>query len=184
MSGQVSALARMFTEVWRRPPSKETTTALVAMELRSGLRADDMYAPIAIVQFRQLEVMQEVCASIGEIADQHQIAQARFAQNFRDALAEMHQMTQSQPRQKRKFWRRERERRTPGGYETGPVVLDVYQKDAPVLSYLGQAFAIKNGVLERDERIAAARRSMLYLVPCLAAVAMLGALVGHYFLNG
>jgi len=180
MSGQVSTLTRMFTEVWRRPPSNETTKALVAMELRSGLKADDIYAPIAIVQFRQLEVMQEVATSIRENADQHEIAQARFAQNFRDALAEMQQMTQSQPR--RTIWRRMGKNVSDITAEASRLQVDVYRKDFPVLSYLREAFARQSGAVEHDERIAAARQSLLYLTAGAMAVAMTGALLAAHVL--
>lgn len=180
MNGQVSALTRMFTEVWRRPPSKETTKALVAMELRSGLKADDIYAPIAIVQFRQLEVMQEVAASIRESADQHEIAQARFAQTFRDALAEMREMTQPQAR--RTIWRRMGKDMSDITSEASPLQVNVYREEFPMLSYLREAFARKNGVDEHDERIAAARQSLLYLLACATAIAMIGALLAAHAL--
>lgn len=182
MRGELSELVELYAQVFGVMPSDETRETLLALEVQCELGKDDIMAPVVVAQMRALDNMHGLVASFEQTIHKNQLNQARRDQLFREMIAKLEQL--SAPGQKRKFWRRERERRTPGGYETGPVVLDVYQKDAPLLSYLGQAFALKNGVLERDERIAAARRSLLYLVPCLAAVAMLGALVGHYFLNG
>lgn len=63
------------------------------------------------------------------------------------------------------------------GIENTPVAVNIYRKDFPVLSYLCQGFLRKSGAVEQDERIAAARQSLLYLIASALAVAMIAALL-------
>jgi hypothetical protein len=170
----------LYTETFGERPSQAAESILLAYELRFRIRPDDIMTPVVIAQVRTLDKMIAMSDSFRRAMEANDLTQARRNQAMLEIVAELQQLRQS-PR-RGKLWHSRKADHLSPGIENTPVAVNVYHKDFPVLSYLREAFTRKSGAVEQDERIAAARQSLLYLVASALAVAMTAALLAAYVL--
>lgn len=180
MPRDLSKLVELYTETFGVRPSQAVESTLLAYELRHKIRPDEVMTPVVIAQVRTLDLMIAMSDRLCRAMDANDLKQARRNQAMLEILAELQQLRQS-PRQRTLWHSRKADHLSPG-IENTPVAVNVYRKDFPVLSYLREAFTRKSGAVEQDERIAAARQSLLYLVASALAVAMTAALLAAYVL--
>lgn len=180
MPGALSTIVELYTDTFGERPSQAVESTLLAYELRFRIRPDDIMTPVVIAQLRTLDMMIAMSDSFHRAMDANDLTQARRSQAMLNILDELQQLRQS-PRQWT-LWQRSKVARIDPASERAPVAVGVYRKDFPVLSYLREAFERKSGAVEHDERIAAARQSLLYLTAGAMAVAMTGALLAAHVL--
>ena len=142
------------------------------MEQLFGLTQDDPLARMLIVQLHVADLT-------AEIYEKRSQEERRFLEETRSLAGELHGLITSVGQARIKL---ERKLSGSAAVQTGgnPVAIDAYRKVSPLWSYLAGAFRWRNGVVDTDERIGAARLDLAYVTGVAAIIFMCGFYIGKH----
>ncbi len=146
---EIANLADLYEAVFQEPPSAMTRGSLVAMAHAFRITDNDPLGPVIVMSMRSTDLSAAALQARSEAEQTHREKLRQLTGELGGLLDEL-----ARARNQR-WWNRPRPQSPDCHVPAVRIAIDRHA--SPLVSYLGHAFLRRNGVDDRDERIAVAR---------------------------
>lgn len=170
----IANLADLYEAVFQEPPSAMTRSSLLAMAHAFHITDNDPLGPVIVMSMRSTDLSAAVLQQRSEDEQKHR-------ENLRQLTGELASLLDELARARNRQWWNRSQRHSPA-YHAPAVRVAIDHHSSPLASYLSHAFLRRNGVDDRDERIAVARFDLLlfggFALVCAGAGAAVFKVIG------
>ena len=164
----IANLADLYEAVFQEPPSAMTRGSLVAMAHAFRITDNDPLGPVIVMSMRSTDL-------VATALKQRTADETKHRERLRELNAELSELTlEIVQARHRRWWHRAHS--APREPEIASVLID-HRRASPLLAYLGCAILGKNGVVDHDDRVTAARFDLAMLIGIAAVIGIFGAWV-------
>ncbi len=166
---EISKAVSVYQAVFRREPRPHTLHILQSMELAFGLQEDELLTHLVVSQLRIADRFEALFEKRLSDEDVHNLKIDHHVKDLEEVAANIKKLTFDFKVELERIKQRSAWSVYPS---TDPLNLMNGPPSFPVLRYLVGAFQKRNGDYERDERIRAARWSIIFLLEFVMALVL------------
>ena len=147
-----------YTRIFGRPPSSLTMEVLHALEHHLQLTEGDPLVSFFIMQLRTVDQVAEVLQQRSTDEKRHRDELGKLLSRVEELTSALDDVSTGQARRLKKRTAREAE------VDETRIAVQVYRRSLPLLSYLMEAFRLRRGVYDQDQRTVAARMDLALII--------------------
>jgi hypothetical protein len=166
---EISKVVRVYQAVFRKEPRPHTLHILQSMELAFGLQEDELLTHVVVSQLRIADRFEALFEKRHSDEDRHNAKLGEHIQDLGEVVDSVGKLMFDVNVERERLKQRPAWSVYPS---TDPLGMVNGTPSFPVLRYLVGAFQNRNGDYERDERIRAARWSIIFMLELAIALVL------------
>jgi len=169
LMSEISKAVSVYQAVFRKEPRPQTLHILQSMELAFGLQEDELLTHLVVSQLRIADRFESLFEKRLSDEDVHNLKIGHHVKDLEEVVANIKKLTFDFKVERERLKQRPAWSVYPS---TDPLGMVNRTPSFPVLRYLAGAFPNQNGDYERDERIRAARWSIIFMLELAIALVL------------